>query len=117
MENFQKLHRLTKLLHDHVVKYPENDEDRESYIKGIEEKLDERGEFLKNYKGPVDNLPKEQIDELLNWSEEINQHIALYRDKIKEDAVSLNNQKNMVKKYDAFPRPISFDGKFYDKRN
>ena len=31
MENVQKLHRLTKLLHDHVVKYPENDEDRESY--------------------------------------------------------------------------------------
>ena len=51
----------------------------------------------------------------MKWSEEISRHIAIYRDKIKEDALSLDTQRRMVKKYDP-PRGFSFDGSFYDKK-
>ena len=115
MENFQRLHRLTKVLHDYVVEFPEKEEKRAEYIQTIQEKLDEREEFLKHYKNPTESLSKEQVDELMKWSEEISRHIAIYRDKIKEDALSLDTQRRMVKKYDP-PRGFTFDGSFYDKK-
>lgn len=117
MDNFQQLHRLTKLLYDHVQSYPETPEDRDAYISGIQDKLDARAELLRNYNGPIANLPKEQVDELLKWSKEINQHIAYYKEIIRGDALSLNQKQELVKKYAAPNRPISFDGRFYDQRN
>lgn len=117
MENFQQLHRLTKLLYDHVQSYPEADEDRDSYISEIENKLNARAELLENYKGPIANLPKEKVDELVNWSNEINQHIAYYKEIVRKDALSLNQKQELAKKYSVPNRPISFDGRFYDQRN
>lgn len=117
MDKFQQLHRMTKLLHDHVQNYPEKEDDRDAYISKIESQLDARAKLLKNYDGPIANLPKEQVDELLKWSEEINQHIAHYKEVVRKDALSLNQKQELTKKYAVPYRQISFDGRYYDQKN
>ncbi|WP_338778546.1 flagellar protein FliT [Metabacillus sp. FJAT-52054] len=115
MSSVFEVHTLTAQLLN-LLDQPAKQDERETLIGQIDNKLNEREAAMKQIAAPFTDREKEQLHEINEWNKEIVEKMSIVKTIIQADMQRLKKTKDGANKYVNPYQSVQADGMFYDKR-
>ncbi|MFC3886545.1 flagellar protein FliT [Bacillus songklensis] len=110
-----QVYEITKQLYELVTISPSGEE-RDSYIRRIEELLGQRQRLLPQVKSPFSEEETKLGQEIVQMNQVIDGHLKQRKEEVSVDIRKLKQKQQKTNKYINPYENLSFDGTFYDKR-